>query len=336
MLLSFVNQPRPPPEPVTGDLPVTDFGCIQHDMTAVTYLPAPEPFRSVGASDFPVSAIAWGMWRFRGESVRAARTLVDAALAAGISLFDTADIYGPDNNEPFGAAERLLGRVLAETPDLRDRIFLASKGGIVIGTPYDSSRDYVAAAIDASLARLGTDRLDLWQVHRPDLLTHPQELARALDDARRAGKIGAVGVSNFTMAQIEALSAFLDVPLVSTQPELSALRIEPFENGEMDQAMQRGLAVLAWSPLGGGRIANPATDRAQSVAKALDAAANAYGVSRSAAAYSWLMAHPARPIPIVGSQTPARITEAADAYKVRWTRSDWYSVLVAARGVPLP
>jgi predicted oxidoreductase len=114
------------------------------------------------------------------------------------------------------------------------------------------------------------------------------------------------------------------------------LCIETIENGALDQAIAMDLAVLAWSPLGGGRIADPQTQREQAVAAALSGVAAAHGVSRTAAAYSWIMAHPARPIPIVGSQNPARIAESADAYKIQWTRADWYAVLVAARGVPLP
>jgi predicted oxidoreductase len=276
------------------------------------------------------------MWRFRGDNVSAARTLVEAALEAGITLLDTADIYGPDNGEPFGAAERLLGRVLAEAPQLRARMVLASKGGIVIGTPYDSSAAYVAEAIDASLARMGVEQIDLWQIHRPDILTHPQELARALEDAVKCGKVGAVGVSNFTPAQTAALAHYLTVPLASIQPEFSALQFEPIENGLLDMAMTLGCAVLAWSPLGQGRIAQPTSHREHAVANALGEVAEAHGVSRTAAAYSWLMAHPACAIPIVGSQRPARIAEAADALKVRWTRADWYKVLIASREEPLP
>jgi len=134
------------------------------------------------------------MWRFRGDDVAAARSLVLAALDAGVTLFDTADIYGPDNGEGFGASEALLGRVLAETPGLASRMVIATKGGIVIGTPYNSSATYLASAIDASLTRLGVEHVALWQIHRPDILTHPAEVARALEAAHAAGKIGAVGV----------------------------------------------------------------------------------------------------------------------------------------------
>lgn len=299
-------------------------------------LPAPPQKRQLGPDGAQVSALAWGMWRFRGEDVSAARALVEAAFETGITLFDTADIYGPDNGEPFGAAEALLGRVFGEAPGLRDKMVLATKGGIVIGTPYDSSAVYVAEAIDASLKRLGVERVDLWQIHRPDVLTHPQELARTLENAVKSGKVGAVGVSNFTPAQVAALAHHLTIPLASIQPEFSALQLEPLENGLLDQAMTMGSAVLAWSPLGQGRIAAPGTKRELDVAETLEAVAQAHGVSRTAAAYSWIMAHPAGAIPIVGSQQVSRIAEAADAFKVRWTRADWYKVLVASREEPLP
>ena len=213
---------------------------------------------------------------------------------------------------------------------------LASKGGIRPPLPYDQSAAYLAEAIDASLRRLKVERIDLWQIHRPDILAHPQEVARALDKARTAGKIGQVGVSNFTQIQIGALASFLGHPLATTQPEISPLRIDCFENGELDQAMALGLTPLAWSPLGGGRLADPHDARSQAVAAALDTVAQDRGVSRSVAAYSWLMAHPAGIVPIVGSQKPERIAEAAQALTVRWTRQEWYAVFVAARGEGLP
>jgi len=283
-----------------------------------------------------VSSVAWGMWRFAGDDVAAAEARVQAALDAGVTLFDTADIYGPDNGEPFGAAEALLGRVLAGSPGLRDQMVIATKGGISMGVPYDSSAGYLGAAIDASLARMGVDHVALWQIHRPDILTHPAEIGEALLAAHQAGKIGAVGVSNFTPWQVEALAAHLPLPIVSCQPEFSPLAVAPLGDGVLDQAIARGMAVLAWSPLGGGRLGNPADERTRAVAAALDAKAKQAGVSRAAAAYSWIMAHPARPIPIVGTQSVPRIAEIPDAYTPTWTRAEWYEVLVAAQGEPLP
>ena len=301
----------------------------------MSHLPNTPKTRLLGSSGIEISSLAWGMWRFAGQDVAAATELVHAALDTGITVFDTADIYG-FGEQGFGAAEELLGEVFAENPDLRGRMVLATKGGITPPVPYDSSADYLTKAIDNSLRRLRTEQVDLWQIHRPDILTHPSEIARTIEDAVKSGKVRAFGVSNFTTAQIATLAQFSSVPIVSTQPELSALRIDTVENGELDQAIAMDMAVLAWSPLGGGRIADPQSQREQAVAAALSGVAAAHGVSRTAAAYSWIMAHPARPIPIIGSQNPARIAEAADAYKIEWTRADWYAVFVAARGVPLP
>ena len=301
-------------------------------------LPLPPATCSLGASGIAVSPIAWGMWRLaeNGRSAADAARLVHAALDAGINFLDTADIYGFDGSSGFGDAEALLGEVLAAEPVLRARMVLATKGGIMPPLPYDQSADYLRGAIDKSLARLKTDVIDLWQVHRPDILAHPQEVARVLDDAVAAGKIRTLGVSNFTIHQTAALNQFLGHKLVSTQPEISPLRITCFENGELDQAMMLGLTPLAWSPLGGGRLANPESARDQAVAAELDRVAEAQGVSRTVAAYAWLMAHPAGIIPIIGSQQADRIAEGTQALKVRWTRQDWYAVLVAARGERLP
>ena len=304
----------------------------------MSQLPPVPATRTLGGSGIAVSPIAWGMWRLAedGRSAADAARLVHAALDAGITLLDTADIYGFDGAGGFGDAEALLGEVLAAEPGLRGRMVLATKGGIMPPLPYDQSSEYLNAAIDASLRRLKTDVIDLWQVHRPDILAHPQEVARTLDAAVAAGKIRTLGVSNFTAAQVAALNHFLGHKLVATQPEISPLRIDCFENGELDQAMQLGLTPLAWSPLGGGRLAAPAGERAVQVAAALDAVAEDAGVSRSVAAYSWLMAHPAGIVPIIGSQNAERIAEGAAALTVRWTREDWYAVLVAARGERLP
>lgn len=301
----------------------------------MSLLPAPSSVRPLGRSDISVSALAWGMWRFAGSEADATR-VVHAALDSGITFFDTADIYGFDGQGGFGDAEALLGRVMAADRTVRDRIVLATKGGILPPLPYDSSAKYLTRAIDASLARLGVDRIDLWQIHRPDILTHPEEVARALGDALDSGRVAAVGVSNMTVSQIATLQQFLDAPIVSTQPEMSPLTITSFTNGELDQAMAMDMAVMAWSPLGGGRIAEPVSDRELKVAAELDRVATQFAVGRTATAYSWLMAHPAGIIPIIGSQNPARIAEAVDAFKVRWTRQDWYAVLVASRGERLP
>ena len=307
-----------------------------HDAAMVTETRCTHDPVPLGRSGLSVGPLAWGMWRFAGVGPDQARRLVEAALDAGVTLFDTADVYGFDGSDGFGDAETLLGQVFLHAPALRARMVLAIKGGIAPPVPYDSSRDYLMAALDRSLRRLGVDHVDLYQEHRPDLLTHPQELPRTLQDMAPAGKLRPVGVSNYTAAQARALLVLLTVPLASHQPEYSPLCLEPLENGLFDLAMDHEIATLAWSPLGGGRVADPGDERSRRVAAALDVIAAAQEVARSTAAYSWIMAHPARPIPIVGTQTVERLAELPDVFKVRWTRRAWYDVLVASRGTRLP
>ena len=292
--------------------------------------------RKLGKTGLEVSALAWGMWRFAGDDLDAATARVEAALAAGIDFFDTADIYGA-GGDGFGAAEALLGRVFARAPSLRQNIVLATKGGIEMGVPYNSSAAYLIAACEASLKRLGVERVELYQIHRPDSLAHPAEVAAAFEQLRTAGKIAEAGVSNYTPSQVAALRAHLPFELASTQPEFSALTIAPISDGVLDQAMQHGMGVMAWSPLGGGRLGGASDDkRVQTVATVLDEIAGRQGVSRASVAYAWIMAHPSGAIPIVGSQQPERIAASTEALKVSLSRAEWYAVLTASRGERLP
>lgn len=293
--------------------------------------------RLLGSSGILSSPLAWGMWRFKGTNLSEADALVRAALDHGFSLFDTADIYGPDNGESFGAAEALLGRVLGSAPELRRRFVLASKGGIVPGVPYDSNAQYLVAACEASLRRLHTETIDLYQIHRPDILTHPDEIAAGFATLHASGKVRAFGVSNYTASQTAALQAFLPVPLASVQPEFSALHLDPLTNGVLDQALERQMAVLAWSPLARGVLALGADDpRTRAVTAVLDTIAARESVPRTAVALAWVMAHPSRPIAIVGTQTQARMDDAVRALEVKLSRADWYAVLTASRQERLP
>jgi len=296
--------------------------------------------RRLGQSGLKVAPIAYGMWRYAGTDVADATRKVEIALDAGMTLFDTADVYGLDSDMHFGAAEELFGEVLAARPALRDRMVIASKGGIIPGTPYDSSAAYLRKACEASLRRLKIDVIDLYQIHRPDMLSHPAEVAETLTALRTEGKIREIGLSNHTSAQIRALQAHLDVPLATQQPEFSAIAVEPVTNGVLDLCMETGMTPLAWSPLAGGRLmleANEAaTPELADVIITLDRLAKERGVSRTAIALAFVLAHPSAPIPIIGSQTPVRIAEAMSALDVTLTRADWYAIYEAATGQPLP
>jgi predicted oxidoreductase len=296
----------------------------------------------LGNGGLAVAPLGFGMWRMAQPAEASPRARVEAALEAGCTLFDTADIYGYSaGNGGFGACEALLGAVLREAPQLRARMVLATKAGICPPAPYDSSAEHLVEACEASLRRLGVDCLDLFQIHRPDVLAHPAEVSQALERLRRAGKIREAGVSNYSATQLEALIAHLPFALASIQNEVSPLALEPLTDGTLDAAMRRGTAFIAWSPLGQGRLATPPgrladEARTERVIAALETIARRDDTPRTAVAYAWVMAHPARPIPLIGSQNPAHIREARSAYAVHLTREDWYRILVAARGARLP
>lgn len=286
--------------------------------------------------DLEVGPLAFGCWRFVGADVAKGQELIETALELDMNLVDTADIYGRGHGGTgFGESEELLGKVLAAAPELRDRMVLATKGGIREGVPYDSSAAYLEQACDDSLRRLGVDVIDLYQVHRPDLFAHPLDVAEALDALVAAGKVRTIGVSNHTPSQVAALEEYLEAPLVSTQPEYSALHLAPLRDGTLDQAMAQGFAVLAWSPLGGGRLATGDGVRRELVT-VLDELAAREGVDRSTIALAFVLAHPSGPVAILGTQQAARLREAQRALEVHLDRIDCYRIVEASEGVPLP
>ena len=286
--------------------------------------------------------MAFGCWRFVGSDEAGGQALIETALGLGMNLVDTADIYGRGHGGGgFGESEELLGKVLAASPGLRDQMVLATKGGIRMGVPYDSSPAYLVAACDASLRRLRTEVIDLYQVHRPDLLAHPAEVAATLDGLVAAGKVRAIGVSNHTTAQTEALAEHLATPLAATQPELSAANLAPLRDGTGDLALRDGLAVLAWSPLGGGRLGGAdGGDGDGTVPRpllgVLDELAAREGVDRATVALAFVLALPFRPVAILGTQNPDRLRQAQRALGLHLDRMDAYRIIEASEGVPLP
>ena len=209
----------------------------------------PAARRMLGKSAIEVSALAWGHWRLAPGDHAANARLAHAALDAGIDFFDTADIYGFDGKSGFGAAEEALGALLAAEPGMRRRLVIASKGGIDPPKPYDSSAAYLEAAIDASLRRLRIDTIDLWQVHRPDILTHPHEIARVVEKVHSAGKIRAFGVSNYTALADRRARRLLDgAPVIDTartlRASLRAIRQRGKRSGDRCRSCHAGLVAV--------------------------------------------------------------------------------------------
>lgn len=286
-----------------------------------------------------VGPLAFGTWRFTHADVTEAGRILDAALDAGMNLVDTADVYGLDwGGSGFGSVESLLGEVLRADPSRRQRMVLATKGGIVPGLPYDSSASNLRLACDASLRRLGVQQVDLYQVHRPDLFAHPHEVATALAAILRQGKARAVGISNHTPAQHDALAHELrtfGIRLATTQPEYSVAHLGALRDGTLDRAMRDRVTPLAWSPLAGGRVLSGEGVRPE-LLTVLDDLSAREGVDRAAIAVAFVLAHPSRPIAIVGSQRPEHLASALAATRVHLDRRDLYRLVEAGEGVPLP
>lgn len=284
----------------------------------------------------PVGPLSFGLWRFTDPDPARGQLLIETALDAGMNLIDVADVYGFDwGGTGFGQVEENLGAVLAGAPHLRDRMVLATKGGITPPTPYDSSPEYLRAACEASLRRLQVDVIDLYQIHRPDMYTHPADVAATLAGLRDEGKVREVGISNHTPAQAAALAAHLPFPLAANQVEYSAVQLTPMRDGTLDECMRLGIVPLAWSPLAGGSLATGEGLRPE-LREVLDGLAAREGVDRGQLALAFVLAHPARPIAIIGSQNPDRIGSSTAALGADLSRDDVYAIIEASEGVPLP
>ena len=306
----------------------------------------------IGKTSLKASRLAYGCWRIAGTwqarkvTAKAREAGVKAVLAAheaGYSFFDLADIYCE------GVSESLFGLALKQSKALAKSAVIATKCGIRIPEGgetyrYDFSADYIVQSAEQSLQRMGIDCIDIYQLHRPDWLMDPAEVATAFAKLKKAGKVKHFGVSNFRPSQVSLLQSALKAPLVVNQIEASLLKLEPFEDGTLDQCLERGITPMAWSPLGGGFLGNGKADVLPSQAKykpakvrrRLDILAKELGASRGQVAMAWLLRHPSGIVPIVGSTQPERIRDLAAAAEVKLTHEQWYALLTAALKEDLP
>ncbi|MCE9608709.1 MAG: aldo/keto reductase [Chthoniobacter sp.] len=308
----------------------------------------------LGESKLSSSRLAYGCWRLAPASdvktnLETARAAVLAAVEAGFTLFDHADVYCHTR------AESAFGEVLRENPKLRKKLLVATKCGIrqaeePPGAPhrYDFSAEHIIRSCENSLRRLHVEEIDLFQLHRPDWLMDADEVAIAFTSLHKSGKVREFGVSNFSPSQVTMLQRTLmkklEQPLVANQVEISLANLTAFADGTLDQCQTLNLTPLAWSPLAGGLLGDGGKNllpgqqgyRVEGIVAALDKMAAERGVTRTALALAWLLKHPARIIPILGTTNPDRIRAAAAADQIELSREDWYRLLHAARGEPLP
>lgn len=287
------------------------------------------------AGDLTFSRLVYGLWRLADDadtSPAHVAAKVEACLAQGITTMDHADIYGGY------AGERIFGNALRQAPDLRDRIEIVTKCDIVapIGRHagarvkhYDTSRAHIHASLDQSLADLGVERLDLLLIHRPDPLMDHHETGRALDDLVASGKVRAVGVSNFRPWDVSLLQSAMSQRLAVNQVELSLAAHQPFTNGDLAFLQEKAILPMAWSPLGGGALL---ADRTSALSQALARIGDAQGADPSAVAIAWLLRHPARILPVLGTNRLDRIARIADAARVEIDRQTWFELYSLALG----
>jgi predicted oxidoreductase len=281
-----------------------------------------------------------GLWRLPdwGLESTAIVRLIETCLDLGITTFDHADIYG------MYAVEELFGSALALAPGLRKRMQIVTKCGIRLAcdarpehtfTYYDTCAAHVVRSVDNSLRLLHTDHLDVLLIHRPDPLMNADELAQVFEELRQAGKVLHFGVSNFTPLQFELLAS--RTRLVTHQVEVSLLKLDAFLDGTLDQCQARRIVPMAWSPLSGGRLFDASDERAVRVVRELvSIGAELEGATPDQIAFAWLLAHPARIVPVVGSGKLYRIRAAADATALALSREQWFRLWTASTGEGVP
>lgn len=289
-------------------------------------------------SDVSLSRLIYGMWRIGDDadtSTSHVQAKIESCLSQGITTMDQADIYGGYE------AEEILGNALKGT-NLRDKIEIVTKCDIVAPAGrysdaqvkyYDTSRAHLKASVEHSLRLMGTDYVDLLLIHRPDPLMDAEETGAALDEIVASGKARSVGVSNFKLHDWTLLQSAMKTPLVTNQIELSLLAHDGFTNGDVAYLQERKVAPMAWSPLGGGSLFS---QNNKDLLDALQVIGEANDVDETAVAVAWLLAHPARIMPVMGTNSLDRIGKISDALKVKMDRETWFELYTAALGNEVP
>lgn len=285
-----------------------------------------------------LSRIVAGVWRWGKRTEAEWKNAVHAALDAGITTFDHADIYGDYS------CEEQFGSILKKQPALRKAVKVVTKCGIKLLSAkkpehrvkhYDTSAAHIIRSAENSLQLLGTEVIDVLLIHRPDPLMHPEEVAEAFAQLHQQGKVKHFGVSNFAPSQLEMLQSFLTVQLVTNQIELSLFKHEALFNGQVDVLMKHRMPPMAWSPLGGGKFFVP-TNSAAALAGTLQKLTEKYRCTESQLLLAWLLTHPSRIYPVIGTATPERFREAAAALNLTLERQDWFAMLKAVTGKDVP
>lgn len=294
------------------------------------------------ANNLEFSRIIQGFWRLAEWNMPKQELLsfIKNCMAMGITTFDHADIYGGYT------CESLFGEALQLQPSLRDNMQIVTKCGIAPLSPkfpkryvahYNTSTKHIVKSVEQSLQNLHTDYIDLLLIHRPDPFMDPSEVAEAFTRVKQEGKVRHFGVSNFLPSQFNMLSSYLDFPLITNQIEVSAMQLEHFEKGTIDLCQEKRISPMIWSPLAGGEIFTGQNERAVRLRKTLQKVANELNADGiDIVMYAWLLAHPAKMMPIVGSGKLDHVKSAIAATKLTLDRQQWFTIFESSNGHPVP
>ncbi len=288
-----------------------------------------------------LSRIVAGMWRLADWSYDSQDLLnfIKACTDCGVTSFDHADIYGN-----YRCEER-FGQALARDPGVRERIQLVTKCDIKLISEhrpehrvkhYDTSKKHILDSVDRSLQALHTDRIDLLLLHRPDPFMDADETAEALNELKATGKVLAFGVSNFKVSQFDLLASRCSFPLVTNQIEFSVLKMDPLEDGTLDQCQELRIQPMAWSPLGGGRLFQGEGEQALRVRNTLQEMGGPLNASIDQLALAWILKHPAHIIPVLGTGKIERVQRAVQALEIPLSREHWFAIWTASKGHDVP
>jgi len=287
------------------------------------------------SDDLSLSRLVYGMWRLGDVSDTSpahVQAKIEACLAQGITSFDQADIYGGY------MAEEILGNCFKTAPHLKDKVEIITKCGIIapVGRHadkrvkyYDTSRAHITASVEASLALMNIERIDLLLIHRPDPFMDHKDTGACLDDLIKSGKIKAAGVSNFKPYDMTLLASAMSNPLVTNQIEISLSANAALTNGDVAYLQENGIAPMAWSPLGGGTLFS---DMSTPLMQYVSQLAKDNAVDEVAICIAWLLAHPANILPVLGTNSLPRIKTISQALNVEMDRQTWFELYTLARG----
>lgn len=299
----------------------------------------------LGKSDLQIPVMAVGCMRINGLNRTEAEAFVQTALDNGANFFDHADIYGR------GVCEEIFAEAIHMNSDIREKIILQSKCGIVPGKMFDFSKEHILKSVDDSLKRLKTDYLDVLLLHRPDTLVEPEEVAEAFDKLQSSGKVRNFGVSNQNPMQIQLLQKALKQPIVANQLQLSITNSTMIsaginvnmlneaavnrDGGILEFCRLNDITIQPWSPFQYGFFEGVFlnNEKFPELNSKIDEIAAKYEVTNTTIAMAWILRHPAHMQPVTGTMNADRLKDCIKAADVYITREEWYEIYRAAGNI---